>query len=66
MTVTNTLIASYKSLEREYLYFLENYGHDEEIQRRLEDVRSKLVQINRTRVSTLEQDVIPRQTETVS
>lgn len=55
MTVTNTLIASYKSLEREYLYFLETYGHDEEIQRRLEDVRSKLVEINSGRVQNLEQ-----------
>lgn len=66
MTVTETLISSYRSLEREYEYFLNQYGSDQEIQRRLEDVRSKLVQINCRRVSTLEQDVIPRQTETVS
>lgn len=55
MNFKNYLLAEYEELERDYAYYLEQYGYDEEMSYQLESIRRKLDQLKTRRLQNVEQ-----------
>ena len=62
MNFENTLLAEYEELERDYAYYLDCYGLDQEMQYHLESIRNTIARLKTKSVCKNEYTERHRQT----